>query len=75
MRLTHIILTREDGTRLELTVDEARQLWSQLGLVFAQPLPTAPTLPLTTPHPGYTWPLWTGDPLPAPFVGTCEARS
>ena len=47
MKITHIVLTRDDGSRQELTFEEARQLFSHLGLVFGPQLPTAPSLPVT----------------------------
>jgi hypothetical protein len=70
MKLTHIILQRDDGTRLELTVDEARQLWGHLGLVFAQPLPAPvyPAVPAYWPPPSVT------EPWVMPRV-TCEAAA
>jgi hypothetical protein len=71
MKLTHIILTRDDGTRLLLTVDEARQLWGHLGLVFAQPLP----LPVYPAVPAY-WPPSIAAPTWVPaVVVTCEATA
>lgn len=81
MKPTHIILTRADGSRIELTVDEARDLLRQLGALFC-PQPTyAPACPAPGPavwpgnpiSPTWVGPL-TSDPLPPPWTITCETR-
>ena len=82
MNMTHVILTRPNGERIELTVEEARVLHQQLAEMFAEQRPREwyapmPWMPLPQPAP---WPpTWTygpstADPLPPGITVTCESR-
>lgn len=87
MTPTHIILSGPDGKRIEMTLDDARRLWRELGSALGMPQ----TQPITLQPPGWMklapepepyWaplrPYWvspgTADPMPPPYVVTCEVR-
>lgn len=86
MTPTHIILSGPDGKRIEMTIEEARRLWRELGAALGmsqtQPITVQPAdwmkiLP-QEPPPQPLRPYWvgpgTGDPIPSPYVVTCEVR-
>lgn len=79
MTTTHLILTRSNGERVELTIDEARALWHELGRALGLPPTTFVVQPLpSVPHyvPQDWWHTQPGaaDPWFKPYVITCEAR-
>ena len=89
MTPTHIILSGPDGKRTEMTIEEARRLWRELGAALGmsqtQPITVQPPdwmKILPEPQPEPYWPplrpYWvspgTGDPIPPPYVVTCEVR-
>ena len=72
---------------VEMTLDEARELWRQLDAVFG-PRVTLPVLPAAPASPSVPWPSttpWcppvgpyigtTGDPLPQRYEITCDGMS
>lgn len=82
LKLTKVMLTRRDGDEIELTIDEARDLYGQLSELFAPRL--APTVPIIIERYPPAWvpyqPHWISSPSTAdfpqnlPYV-TCQAPS
>jgi len=69
LKLTKVMLTRRGGDEIELTIDEARDLYGQLSELFAPRL--APTVPIIIDRYPPAWqpyqPYWISSPSSADY--------